>query len=60
MTNYIYTPNRDNEFRCKVPLENTEQLFVVDGALQSNAIDEISGREEGSERVCSCGKEGTI
>ena len=47
MTNYIYTPNRDNEFRCKVPLENTEQLFVVDGALQSNAIDEISGREEG-------------
>ena len=34
MTNYIYTPNRDNEFKCKVPLENTTQLFVVDGALQ--------------------------
>lgn len=47
MTNYIYTPNRDNEFRCKVPLENTEQLFVVDGTLQSNGIDAISGRADG-------------
>ena len=45
MTNYIYTPNRDNEFKCKVPLENTTQLFVVDGALQTNAIDAVAARE---------------
>lgn len=47
MTNYIYTPNRDNEFKCKVPLENTTQLFVVDGILQSNSIDEIEAGECG-------------
>ena len=47
MTNYIYTPNRDNEFKCKVPLENTTQLFVVDGFLQSNSIDEIVAGESG-------------
>ena len=47
MTNYIYTPNRDNEFKCKVPLENTTQLFVVDGFLQSNSIDEIVAGETG-------------
>ena len=47
MTNYIYTPNRDNEFKCKVPLENTTQLFVVDGALQTNAIDAVAARENG-------------
>ena len=47
MTNYIYTPNSDNEFKCKVPLDNTVQLFVVDGVLQSNSIDAISGIEGG-------------
>lgn len=47
MTNYIYTPNRDNEFKCKVPLEDTVQLFVVDGVLQSNSVGSIAGRETG-------------
>ena len=31
--NYIYTPDKSHqeEFRCRVPLQDTEQVFVVDG-----------------------------
>ncbi len=47
MTNYIYTPNRDNEFKCKVPLENTAQLFVVDGTLQASSVDAITAGVNG-------------
>lgn len=36
MTNYIYTPNQSSSFKCKVPLENARQLFVVDGKLQDS------------------------
>ncbi len=35
MTNYIYTPN-NSSFRCRVPLNNTRQLFVVDGVMEAN------------------------
>lgn len=34
-SNYIYIPDKcahgEQEFRCRVPLENTDQVFVVDG-----------------------------
>ena len=31
--NYIYIPDKSQyeEFRCRVPLQDTEQVFVVDG-----------------------------
>ena len=33
--NYIYIPDKslqdEVEFKCRVPLENTDQVFVVDG-----------------------------
>ena len=29
--NYIYIPDKSQEFRCRVPLKNTRQVFVVDG-----------------------------
>lgn len=32
--NYIYAPDTDAGFRCRVPLENTKQVFVVDGNVQ--------------------------
>lgn len=39
--NYIYAPEvrmRDSaEFRCRVPMQDTEQQFLVDGRLESDA-----------------------
>lgn len=32
--NFIYAPALKSEFRCKVPLKNTRQLFVVNGTVQ--------------------------
>lgn len=32
--NFIYAPALEKEFRCKVPLKNTRQLFVVNGTVQ--------------------------
>lgn len=34
--NYIYAPRTDfaHEFRCRVPMKGTRQLFVVDGGIQ--------------------------
>ena len=32
--NFIYAPSLKKEFRCKVPLKNTRQLFVVNGTVQ--------------------------
>lgn len=34
--NYIYLPNVKRDFRCRVPLEGTHQLFLTDGVLQHN------------------------
>lgn len=37
--NYIYIPASapKSEFRCKVPLKNTKQLFLVDGVIQGTS-----------------------
>lgn len=32
--NFIYAPSLKKEFRCKVPLPNTRQLFVINGTVQ--------------------------
>lgn len=32
--NFIYAPSLKKEFRCKVPLKNTRQLFVINGTVQ--------------------------
>ncbi|HOG41088.1 MAG TPA: Fe-S cluster assembly protein SufD [Bacteroidales bacterium] len=32
--NYIYAPNLTSEFKCKVPLQGTRQLFIVNGRVQ--------------------------
>ncbi len=34
--NYIYIPSLDisNEFRCRVPMEGTQQIFLVNGSIQ--------------------------
>ena len=42
MTNYIYTPDNSNPgFRCRVPLDNTHQLFVADGIMQPSNVGEF-------------------
>ena len=47
MTNYIYTPDNNNPgFRCRVPLNNTVQLFVADGIMQQENIGEISIQQQ--------------
>lgn len=46
MRNYIYTPDAHSEFRCRVPLENTQSFFVVDGMMQHNGGDYIMGKGE--------------
>lgn len=33
-SNFIYAPSLEKEFRCKVPLKNTRQIFVVNGSVQ--------------------------
>lgn len=33
-SNFIYAPALTQEFRCKVPLENSRQLFIVNGSVQ--------------------------
>lgn len=35
--NFIYAPPLKKEFRCKVPLPQTQQLFVVNGKVQGGA-----------------------
>lgn len=49
MTNYIYTPDNNTGFRCRVPLDNTRQLFVANGIMQQSDIAEIAaqGDEKG-------------
>ncbi len=39
--NYIYTPDKSHqeEFRCRVPLQDTEQVFVVDGKGEKMGLD---------------------
>lgn len=35
--NFIYAPSLKKEFRCKVPLPQTQQLFVVNGKVQGGS-----------------------
>lgn len=37
--NYIYAPNADiaKQFRCKVPMKGTQQLFVINGGVQGTS-----------------------
>ena len=35
--NFIYAPPLKKEFRCKVPLPQTQQLFVVNGKVQGGS-----------------------
>ena len=39
--NYIYIPreSQHEEFRCRVPLQDTEQVFVVDGKGEKQGLD---------------------
>ena len=39
--NYIYIPDKSQheEFRCRVPLQDTEQVFVVDGKGEKQGLD---------------------
>lgn len=53
MDNYIYVPKSNcssvpvkESFRCRVPLNNTKQFFVVDGVLDVTS-DYIKGKPEG-------------
>ena len=42
--NYIYIPDKSQqEFKCRVPLENTRQVFVVDGKGESMGLDLAKG-----------------
>ena len=38
--NYIYIPDKSQheEFRCRVPLQDTEQVFVVDGKGEKQGL----------------------
>lgn len=37
--NYIYIPDKaQQEFRCRVPLEDTDQVFVVDGKGETSGL----------------------
>ena len=42
--NYIYIPDKSqDEFRCRVPLKDTEQVFVVDGKGEKMGLDLAKG-----------------
>lgn len=45
--NYIYVPQScrqgEVEFRCRVPMENTDQVFVVDGVGQNRGLNLAKG-----------------
>ena len=42
--NYIYTPDKSQEeFRCRVPLKDTEQVFVIDGKGEKMGLDLAEG-----------------
>lgn len=43
--NYIYAPDTNAGFKCRVPLENTQQVFVIDGKVQGN--NSFAGKEGG-------------
>ena len=45
--NYIYTPAFTSEFRCKVPLKETRQLFIVNGKVQGGQTPFSLRLEEG-------------
>jgi Fe-S cluster assembly protein SufD len=44
--NYIYAPDTDAGFKCRVPLDNTRQVFVIDGKVQQGCNSYI-GKEGG-------------
>ncbi len=45
--NYIYAPAFTSEFRCKVPLKETRQLFIVNGKVQGGQTPFSLRLEEG-------------
>lgn len=45
--NYIYAPALTSEFRCKVPLKETRQLFIVNGKVQGGKTPFSLRLEEG-------------
>lgn len=45
--NYIYAPAFTSEFRCKVPLKETRQLFIVNGKVQGGKTPFSLRLEEG-------------
>ena len=56
MTNYIYTPDNNTGFRCRVPLNNTQQLFVANGIMQPSEIGEIVPADGGKGYTLHVGK----
>lgn len=55
MTNYIYTPDSKG-FRCRVPLDNTQQLFVANGVLQPSNVGNIITPNNGGGYTMHVGK----
>ncbi len=55
MTNYIYTPN-NSSFRCRVPLNNTRQLFVVDGVMEASEFSCFTPHSSGRGYCFALGK----
>ena len=56
MVNYIYTPQSDY-FKCRVPLRETLQAFVVDGTLQQEGSTGLKKGKSGKGYEISFGKE---
>ena len=51
MKNYIYTPRADY-FKCRVPLKEAHQAFVVDGQLQQDENSALQRGENGKGVQC--------
>ena len=47
--NYIYAPALTSEFRCKVPLKETRQLFIVNGKVQGGKTPSPFGWKRGGD-----------
>ena len=56
MVNYIYTPQSDY-FKCRVPLKQTLQAFVVDGLLQQEGSTGLKKGKDGKGYEISFGKD---
>ena len=51
-SNYIYIPDKSQqeEFRCRVLLKDTEQVFVVDGKGEKMGLDLAKGEHSEDQR----------